>query len=238
MVGGFLISVHIGSFTKDGSVEDSLSAATDSGADVVGSGVGVTGSGVVNEGSGVDNKGSGADTEGSGVGTTGSGVEVDGSAVDAGDSGICIGVERSIFSESLTASNASSAGTSSETSTSKLGWLSTVSAVLIITSTSMGIWCSGSSGGGVAESDFHRLVAGISAGSSVSPSKSRLTCSGSTTSGPMLSAASWVSLSGGSGYFLLLDIDRDSEGREVFSVGDFLSGSRLSLGRSLDESLE
>ena len=188
--------VHIGSFTKDESAEDSLSAATDSGADAVGSGVGVTGSGVVNggsgvdtEGSGVDTEGSGADTVGSGVGTKGSGVEVDGSAVDAGDSGICIGVERSIFSESPTALNASSAWTSSETSTSKLGWLSTVSAVLIIMSTSMGIWCSGSSGGGVAELDFRRLVAGISAGSSVSPSKSRLTCSGSTTLGPMSSAA-------------------------------------------------
>ena len=92
----------------------------------------------------------------------------------------------------------------------------------------MGIWCSGSSGGGVAESDFRRLVAGISAGSSVSPSKSWLMCSGSTTLGPMSSAASWVSLSGGSGDFLLLDLDCDSEGREVFSVGDFLSGSQLS----------
>ena len=106
-VGGFLSLVHNGSFTKDGSAEGSLLAAADSGADAVGSGVGVTGSGVVNkgsgagtEGSGVDTEGSGADDVGSGVDTKGSGIEVDGSAVGAGDSGICIGVERSISSES------------------------------------------------------------------------------------------------------------------------------------------
>ena len=46
-----------------------------------------------------------------------------------------------------------------------------------------------------------------------------MTCSGSSTSGPMSSVSGGVSLSGGSGDFLLLDLDRDSDGLEGFSVG-------------------
>ena len=84
-------------------------------------------------------------------------------------------------------------------------------------------------GGGVSESDFRRLGAGVSGGSD-SPVRNWLTWSGSSMSDPNLSSCLNGSLGNGSGDFLFDGLGRGSDLRD-----DFLEGLSLQDSRSLRE---